>query len=226
MRFLRWLGFPLNAEQWGHWAACQTGAFLGWLTTPALWLFAGPFRWAALIGGMMSAESAYQPRAVGDVGESLGILQFGKSMWTAASGYEFPSSDAASYEDDDPRFSSFTSGYIAAKYTAIALYETPRWFTFAIPVFGFSVMRYMWTCGVDTRCANRPAFSQGRNPNGFLLGKWDRMVEEGRRASGDPPRGITTFLAWRIILLPATIALLAWGLRTPVAKVLRLKKAS
>ncbi len=223
---LNWLAWPTSGPQWANFFAMQFGAFLGWLTTPILWVFSGPFRWFSLMGGMASAESAFAPRAAGDFGASVGILQFSKSMWSAATGYEFPSNVATDFAEDDPRLSPFTSGYVAAKYVAIAMVQTPRWWTFFVPVYGFSVLRYMWTCGVSDSCASRPAFDDSLVPSGAKRGKWDRMIDEGTRESGNPTRGLTSFLAFRLLLLPATLLLLAWGMRTPVSRAFRFRKAS
>jgi len=159
------------------------------------------------------------------------MLQFGKNMWRAATNtdpWAVPSglqgvepAPLDSYQDDDPRFSPFQSGYVAAKYTQIALVNTPRWWTLILPVYGFAVLRYMWTCGVDVRCAERPAFDPSEVSSGAKRGKWDRMIGEGRRASGAPTRGITAFIAWRILLLPLELPLLMWGTGTTVKGLLR-----
>lgn len=228
---LNWLALPDTTSRWINLGALQLGAFLGWVTTPAIWVFAGPFRWAAMVGGLASAESAYDRDAVGDLGLSVGILQFGKGMWIAASGtdpWKVPSglegverAPLDSYQDDDPRFSPFQSGVVAAKYVQIALVNTPRWWTFILPVYGFAVLRYMWTCGVDERCAGRPAFDDSKVPSGALRGKWDRMIGEGTRASGAPTRGFTAFIAWRVILLPLELPLLVWGTGTTIKQLLK-----
>lgn len=226
----RWLALPTTSAQWSALIALQAGAFFGWVTTPTLWLFAGPFRWFAMIGGMASAESAYDRDAVGDIGNSLGMLQFSKGMWMAASGtdpFAVPSglqgverSPDDSYTADDPRFSPFQSGYIAAKYTQIALVNTPRWWTLILPVYGFAVLRYMWTCGVDTRCAERPAFDPSEVPSGAKRGKWDRLMQSPR-PSGAPVRGLTAFIAWRVLLFPLELPLLIWGTGTTVQQLLK-----
>jgi hypothetical protein len=213
----------------------QAGGFLGWLTTPVLWVFAGPFRWFALLGGMASQESAYDRDAVGDLGMSVGILQFGKSMWDVASGTGgllsppmtaaerawWESGESGTVRPDDPRFSPFQSGYLAAKYVRIAIIETPRWWTFAIPLYGFAVMRYMWTCGTSKTCGERPAFDSTTVTSGAKRGKWDRMIDEGQRASGSPTRGLTAFLSWRLLVLPLEACVFIWGTRTTVKGLLR-----
>ena len=131
-RLLQTLALPDTSARWASLFAMQAGGFLGWLTTPVLWVFAGPFRWFALLGGMSSQESAYDRDAVGDLGLSVGILQFSKVMWSAAAGddpwkpvAEGPREADDQYQSNDPRFSPFQSGYLAAKYVRIAIIETP-----------------------------------------------------------------------------------------------------
>jgi len=225
---LNWLALPTSTAQCSSWLALWAGGFIGWVTTPSIWLFAGPFRWLAMLGGMASAESAYDRDAVGDDGLSVGILQFSKGMWAAASGVDAwePAEGESrepldTFQDNDPRFSPFQSGVVAAKYVQIALINTPRWWTFILPLYGFAVVRYMWTCGVDTRCAERPAFDSSLVPSGAPRGKWDRASQQGRRASGAPNRGLTSFIAWRVLLLPLEIPLFMWGTATYAKNVVR-----
>jgi len=231
-RLLQYLALPDTSARWASLFAMQAGGFLGWLTTPVLWVFAGPFRWFALLGGMASQESAYDRDAVGDLGLSVGILQFGKSMWSAASGkdpwapgvsygVEGPVEADDKYQSDDPRFSPFQSGYLAAKYVRISIIETPRWWTFIIPLYGFAVMRYMWTCGTSKTCGERPAFDGTTVASGAMRGKWDRMIDEGKRASGSPTRGLTAFLSWRVLVLPLEACVFIWGTTTTVKGLLR-----
>lgn len=220
-RLLQWLALPDTTARWASVAALQAGGFFGWLSTPSLWVFCGPFRWMAMLGGMASQESAYDRYASGDDGLSIGILQFSKGMWTAATGYQFPSAEPDQSEADDPRVSPFQSGYVAAKYVRIAMVETPRWWTWIIPLYGFAVMRYMWTCGVSDTCAQRPAFDSDLVPSGAKRGKWNRMWEEGERASGAPTRGYTAFLTWRLVIVPVELCVFMWGTGTRVSALWR-----
>jgi len=220
--FLNWLALPDSAARWSALLSLQAGGFLGWITTPSLWIFAGPFRWFAMLGGLASAESAYDRDAVGDMGTSVGILQFGKASWTAVTGYVFPDAANADFQDTDPRLSPFQSGYVAAKYVRMAVVNTPRWWTLALPLYGFAVLRYMWTCGPSAACAERPAFDSTRiSGTGAFVGKWDRMIGEGQRPSGAPTRGLVSFLAWRVLVMPLEAPLLVWGTSKTIRQMMK-----
>lgn len=210
-RFLNWFALPTTASEWGALSAMQAGGLLGWMTTPSLWIFCGPFRWAAMLGGMASQESAYNSEAIGDVGESIGILQFSKRMWADATGVT-PNPEA------DPRLSPFGSGYAAAKYVRIALVSSPRWWLLATPVYGFAVLRYMWTCGTSQACAIRPAFDNSTVFSGASRGIWTRAVTEGQRESGAPTRGLTAFFTWRLMFIWWAFRSARWAAETAVSK--------
>jgi hypothetical protein len=116
----------------------SAGTMLGWLCHPACWIVAGPFRWLALMLGSIAQESGYNSNAAADIpsgGQSLGVAQFILDTWYALGG------EGKARNDD------FWSGWYSAAYVQSAIIEDMRWVSIAVPVYGYAVLRYLWTHG-------------------------------------------------------------------------------
>jgi hypothetical protein len=196
-----WLGLPSTAAKWRVWFSCSLGALFGYLVSPRIWLtLTGPFRWLAMVSASMAQESDYTADALGDSGESLGVLQFGDMHLVG-----FVDSGSLIATEGDPRLSPFRSGFYAARYVNETLGNSWRWYVkFATPVLGFAAMRMMWTGGSGEEIAKRPFFSDETVASGAALGMVTRAVQEGARENG-PTLGYTSFVVWRLISLPAAM---------------------
>lgn len=134
-----------SGKAWG-----LLGGLLGWLTHPAVWLVAGPFRWSALLYGTISQESDGVENARNPERQtSLGICQFQTDTWnTSAPGRWATATPEGTSED--PRLSPFKSGYVATCYVQDALTADLRWLAIAPPVVGFAMLRLLWTGGIGS----------------------------------------------------------------------------
>lgn len=133
------LGFlPTSTSAALSTVALVLGATASWFAHPLIWLCFGPFRWIAAILMTAAQESSYNASAEGDDGASVGILQFTAPTWEALGG------------DPDRRTSSMLSGWYAGAYVQNAILTDVRWLWMAVPVYGYAVMRFLWTHGAGS----------------------------------------------------------------------------
>jgi hypothetical protein len=180
-----WASAPQGAEQWRNALVFALGVLLGWLTSPLVWVVAGPFRAVALLLGQCRQENSYQTSGCGDAGESCGMSQFKLDTIESLGG------------DDDDRGSAFWTGYYSVKMVNRALSENAQWFAIAIPIYGYAVVRTLWTHGWGYSSPISVAWAR-KGPGGITNGYVESYAWSG-------------FVFWRSLsLLPA--AAVVWAI--------------
>lgn len=176
---------PTTVGKWWSIVLLLLGGWLGWLVHPLVWFGSGPFRWASVLLATAAQESGYNSGAYNsedghENGGSVGMLQFQEATWLNITGRSL-----------DDRSSAFLQGFYAARYVQLAMLADWRWWSCAIPLFGFGVYRVMWGHGIS---ASSAAYVWERAPL--------RLSTENR--------SFAAFLLWRGITLgPAVVVGLA-----------------
>jgi hypothetical protein len=174
--------FPQSSEGWLSLAALLFGGLLSWLAHPGVWLVAGPFRWLAMLAATASQESGFNREAVGDAGRSVGILQFYDSTWQGL-GYDLENRTNCAWQ-----------GWAAGAYVQAAIADDLRWLAIVAPVYGFPLLRVLWTSGP---------------------GAWDRgAVSEGLARVALEGRAPSAWRTWRVlsfVALAGAVALVRSG---------------
>tara|TARA_Y100001938_G_C8046122_1_gene409007 strand:- start:55 stop:675 length:621 start_codon:yes stop_codon:yes gene_type:complete len=178
---------PNTSEKWLNLLMMLGGVFVGWLVSPVTWLVAGPLRMISMMGAQAAQESGYNSTVCGDAGTSCGMLQFQLATIEALGG------------DDEDRSSPFWSGYYGVRMVRTALLNNPQWFLIAVPVYGFAVLRYLWTHGWGAASPWENAWAK--------KGIGGMTTDPSTGTSHSEPRAWGAFLIWRgLTLLPLGIA--------------------
>lgn len=131
---------PPASRVWGL-VQLALGATLGWFVNPLLWIAQPLPIWIANVLAIAAQESYYQPGAVGDLdaatGESYGLLQFNQPVAEELFGADWE------VRVQQP----WRQGCAAAAYVQSALSDNIRWWLIVVPVYGFALLRWMWTSG-------------------------------------------------------------------------------
>ena len=127
--------FPMGMEKWKNALMMMGGVLVGWMVSPVVWLVAGPLRILVLMMAQASQESGYNSTVCGDAGTSCGMLQFQEETIKALGG------------SNEDRSSPFWSGYYGVRMLRKALLSDKSWWLIGLPIYGFAVLRYMWTHG-------------------------------------------------------------------------------
>ena len=185
---------PSGATKWTNAFMMIAGVMLGWMVSPVVWLVAGPFRMIAMLLAQSSQESGYNATVCGDAGSSCGIAQFQLATIEALGG------------DNDDRNSPFWSGYYSVRMVRKALLTKRGWCLIGVPIYGYAVLRYLWTHGWNAASPWENAWSK-KGPGGSLA----------------EPRAWGSFLLWRLLsLLPLAGA--AWLWRRQKDKLLKARR--
>lgn len=166
--------------RWFNLISMLAGVLVGWIVSPITWIVAGPFRMMAMMGAQAAQESTYHSTVCGDKGASCGILQFKLSTIESLGG------------SNADRSSPFWSGYYGVRYVRAGLLYDSHWFLIAVPVYGYAVLRYMWTHGWGAASPWGVAWSK-KGIGGSMT------TDEGVVYS--EPRAWGAFIIWRTLTL-------------------------
>ena len=185
----------------GHWsvaAGVVLGGLVGWVGHPALWVIAGPARWVGILLGTCQAESQCGTYDLGDLGASVGPLQWNRIN----AGLVY------SVTDGDWRTSPYWSGYAAARYYSRRVIENPVGALAArVPVLAPIVLRWMYR---DQRTLTRALWAEARAQYTTESASWASI--------GRPVHPLAVHMwgaAAFVVGLP--IALLVLGVASPIA---------
>jgi len=178
-------------------AQLLAGATLGWVTHPLLWIAQPLPIWLANIAATAAQESAYDSEALGDGGSSYGLLQFNAPVAAEMFGPSWPTAV----------LSPWRQGYAAARYVQGALTENVRWWLILVPVYGFAMLRWMWTSGRSD--ASAKAALSGDGASGDTA--WSRFREEERSGAA--------YVLWTVLIFTgAGLIYTGWRMRQPKAR--------
>jgi len=147
---------------------------VGWATSPRLWLrVGGPFRWAALLAGVRTAESGNNGAAV-NRSEPTGIPSLGWYQFqrTTIEKLKYTEADAADIYRATLACADYVSGGTAG---GRILY----------PWMGYSEIRYLWTHG-SAHTADRLAVAE-----------WWSTAS----AATNEKNGLVAFVIYRLVFL-------------------------